>query len=418
LAVYCAVILGIRLPWPPLCHQSPLDALWDAYSDTTPFAIWHAMRGSGKTLLLAVLAYLESRFKPGCGTTILGGSLEQSTKAVMYLQQLWDRPGVPKHLLLGAVGGRGYKLTNGSWVQALAASQKSVRGPHPQKLRLDEVDEMDPGIFEASLGQPKANNGIPDQIVASSTLHNPFGLMSDLVDQRDEKGARLYQWCVEDVRAPRGFWTDDELDRKRQQLTTSTWEAEFLLKRPSIANTLYDYAAVERAFERGKRVMAKPATTEAGLDWGHTTSVLHIIHDLKDHFAVLKTEMWELTELNERCEAIADLCIRHKITDLYADSAPKDSNVTLTRILRHKRMQTRVHPIAFNRYKQVGINVMRFLLEKDLLDIAPRITKQKLQQYHYRNPQTELINKEDDHHADALTAWAASKSYLLGRGKQ
>jgi hypothetical protein len=94
------------------------------------------MRGSGKTFLLAVLAYLESVFKPGCGTTILGGSLEQSTKAVVYLDQLWQKPFAPRHLLIGDVAGRGYKLTNGSWVQALAASQKSVRGPHPQRLRL------------------------------------------------------------------------------------------------------------------------------------------------------------------------------------------------------------------------------------------------------------------------------------------
>ena len=120
------------------------------------------MRGSGKTLLLAVLAYLESVFKPFCGTTILGGSLEQSQKAIMYSTQLWERPNVPKQLLAG-IAGRGYQLKNGSWVQALAASQKSVRGPHPQRLRLDEVDEMAKEIFDASLGQPKANFNIPDQ---------------------------------------------------------------------------------------------------------------------------------------------------------------------------------------------------------------------------------------------------------------
>ena len=36
----------------------------------------------------------------------------------------------------------------------LTASQKSVRGPHPPSLLLDEIDEMDLEIFDAALGQP------------------------------------------------------------------------------------------------------------------------------------------------------------------------------------------------------------------------------------------------------------------------
>jgi hypothetical protein len=33
------------------------------------------------------------------------------------------------------------------------ASQASVRGPHPHRLRLDEVDEMALDIFDAAMGQ-------------------------------------------------------------------------------------------------------------------------------------------------------------------------------------------------------------------------------------------------------------------------
>lgn len=418
LALYCAFILGVKIPDPAICegHHSPLDALWEAYADEEYFPIWHAMRGSGKTLLLAVLAFVESLFKPFCGTTILGGSLEQSQKAISYSDQLWQRPSVPKNLLIGGVAGRGYKLKNGSWVQALAASQKSVRGPHPQRLRLDEVDEMSPEIFDAALGQPKANYGIPDQVVASSTLHHPFGMMADLIDKREERGAKLYQWCIEEVKVPGGFWTEEELDRKRQQLTQAMWDAEYLLKRPMIGKSIYDYESIERAYERGKGArFERKIRTEAGIDWGHTVTVMHVIQDFKEKYIAPESHRWELVELTERCQQIADICIDRNISVIYADSAPKDSNVTLHAILRKNRVPARIQTVAFSKWKDKGIDTMRYLLERNLIDIADKTAKEKLQKYHYKNVESEQIAKEDDHDPDAFTSWAVSKSGLLAR---
>ncbi|HUU86968.1 MAG TPA: hypothetical protein VMX17_04355 [Candidatus Glassbacteria bacterium] len=353
LALYCAFVLGVKVPDPAVCagHKSPLDALWDAYADESFYQIWHAMRGSGKTLLLAILAWLESVFKPFCGTTILGGSLEQSQKAIAYSTQLWQRPNVPRQLLIGDVAGRGYRLKNGSWVQALAASQKSVRGPHPQKLRLDEVDEMAREIYDAALGQPKANFGIPDQVVASSTLHHPFGMMSELIDKREERGAELYQWCVEEVKEPSGFWSEEEIERKHKLVTNEMWDAEFLLKRPTIGESIYDFEAVERAYQRGKGVhFEKRGRIEAGIDWGHTATVLHLIQDVKEKYICPETYRWEFVELTERCQQIADLCIEKGITNIYADIAPKDSNITLHKILRKNQAPTRLQSVAFSKW--------------------------------------------------------------------
>lgn len=419
LALHCAFVLGIRIPDPAYCenHKSPLDALWDAYADEECYSIWHAMRGSGKTLLLAILAYLDSKFKPRCGTTILGGSLEQSQKAIAYSDQLWTRPGVAKGLLIGNnISGRGYRLTNGSWVTALAASQKSVRGPHPQKLRLDEVDEMARDVYDAAMGQPKANYGIPDQVVAASTLHHPFGLMTDLIDKRDETGAALYQWCVEEVRAPRGFWTSEEIARKQKQLSTSMWDAEYLLKRPMIGRSIYDFEAVERAWQRGRGLsFERRGLIEAGIDWGHTCTVMHLIQNTKERYINPETHRWELVELTERCQQIVDICKECGVSIIYADSAPKDSNITLNKILRNNYVRTKLHVVSFSKWKDTGIKTMQHLLEKNLLDIADKTTKEKLQKYHYKNEEQEIIAKEDDHDPDAFTAWAVSKSWLLGR---
>lgn len=418
LAVYCATVLGLRLPHPSYCdeHESPLDALWDAYADESDFAIWHAMRGSGKTQLLAVLSWLESVFKTNCGTTILGGSLEQSQRGVAYLNQLWDLPHVPGHILDGEPMGMGYKLKNGSWVRALAASSKSVRGPHPQRLRLDEVDEMAPTIFDAALGQPMAKGGIPANIVASSTLQYAHGMMADLIDNRHDRGANLYRWCVEEVREPRGFWRNEEIAQKYRQVTKAMWDSEYLLKRPTLKGSIYDFELVEKAWERGrKKKWDERIPTEAGIDWGHGTTVLHIIQDTKERYIIPETYRWELVELTERCEQISKLCQERNITALYTDSNPTDSNVTLSKILRKNNLRTAVKPVVFSKYKGTGIQVVRFLLEKNLLDITDSVTKEKLQKYHYKDIEEEKIAKIDDHDPDALTSWAASRFQLLGK---
>jgi hypothetical protein len=374
------------------------------------------MRGSGKTQLLAVLAYLESVFKENCGTTILGGSMDQSQRAINYLRQLWQKEGSPIEMLIGRmVAGHGYRLTNGSWVQALAASQKSVRGPHPQRLRLDEVDEIDRDLFDAALGQPKAKYGIPEQTVASSTLHHPFGMMAELVDDIDDRNVKVYRWCVEEVREPRGFWTNEEIERKQRLVTSDMWDAEYMLKRPTIGQSIYDFELINQAYERGKEDLFNvKLNTEGGIDWGHTCTVLHVIQDLKERYSVPETYRWEYIELTDKCKQIAEIVIKMKIKTLYTDIAPKDSNITLQKIFRKRKVSTKIIPVSFSKWKDKGIKVVRFLLEKKIIGITNLEFKKELQKYHYKDAEHEVVDKIEDHSADALTAWAASKSNLLG----
>jgi hypothetical protein len=427
LAIYCAIILNNRFPHPAsnekYCiengHKSPLDAIWAAYSEQDNFSIWYAMRGSGKTYALAILGFLESLFKPRCWTTILGGSLEQSTKAVAYLQGLWDMPALKnvknKFLVNGQVAGRGYKTTHGSQITALAASTKSVRGPHPQKLRLDEVDEMKEEIYYGALGQPKTKFGITDNVIISSTLHNAFGLMSQIIDEREKIGAGYYPWCINEVLEPHGFWTKEEYERKIRQCTIAMIDAEYKLKRPKVGETIFDFDSIERAYRRGiKEKYSKNIYTEAGLDWGYACTALSIIQDPKEVFRNIITLTYEYVELKDRCHQIADMCIEYNVKRIYCDSNPKDSNITLKKTLRERRCTTEVVSIAFNKWKTIGINVLRFLLEKNILNITNKIAQDKCKKYHYKNPELSIIAKEDDHIPDSLIAWASSRYRILG----
>lgn len=427
LAMYCATVLNTRFPHPKskeqYCieneHKSPLDAIWGAYSEQDAFSIWYAMRGSGKTFDLSLLGWLETVFKKSCWSTVLGGSLEQSTKAVSYTSDLWELPTVKqlrnKLLVNNQVAGRGFKTTHGGRFQALAASSKSVRGPHPQKLRLDECDEMEPKIYEAALGQPKQRDGILDNVIISSTLHNPFGLMSEIIDNREELRAAFYPWCIYEVLDPRGFWTLEEFERKLCQLTIAMIDAEYKLKRPKIGDTIFDFESVDRAYQRGKNEHFQAKVfTEAGIDWGYSCTALSIVQDPREVFRNPVTKTWEYIELKERCQAIAKLCIKYNITRIYCDSNPKDSNITLSKTLKENRVGTEVYPIAFNKWKGIGINVLRFLLEKNKINITEKIAQEKMKKYHYKDPELGIIDKKDDHIPDSLIAWAASRYRILG----
>lgn len=421
-ACWIHAYLEFKIPWSrhEQCqdHEYPLNAMWEAYAEIESFSIWLANRGGGKTWDLSVLSFMETLFKPKCGINILGGSLEQSKKAIKYLTEFWSYDNAPKHLLINKeVTKRGYELINGSWVTALAASSKSVRSSHQPKLRVDEADEVEKSIYLAALGQPKTMNGINENVIVSSTLHNAFGLMSDIIDTRYEKKAKLFTWCVNEVKEPHGFWTEEEIETKKRWVTEEMFDAEFLCKRPKISDTVFDFVKVDKAYNRGRNdKFDKNVWTEAGLDWGYACTALSIIQDNKEVIKNVETYTYEFVELNDRCKQLAKICINKNIKRLFCDSNPKDSNITLKKIFKEKRVQTQVIPVAFNKFKNVGINVLRLLLDKNKFNITNNVAQRKMKAYHFKDPEHEVIDKVDDHIPDSLIAWASSRMSLLGRG--
>jgi len=422
-ALWISEFFGNKIPWDIKKQEGyefneyPLDAMWEAFAEETSFAIWYANRGGGKTFDLSQLSFMESIFKPVCGINVLGGSLDQAQKSISYLTAFWELDNAPKHLLgKNQVAGRGYKLINNSWVKALAASTKSVRGSHQQKLRIDEVDELERKIYEAALGQPTPMNGIPQNIIISSTLHNPFGLMSEIIDEREKTGAKLFPWCVYDVAEPHGWWTKEEIETKKRQTTKEMFEAEYECKRPKVGDSIFDYMMIDRAWRRGFDITFdnEYEFNEAGIDWGYTCTVMHIIQDKKEFINIPNSFSWEYYELTDRCKEIIDICIEKKIKVIYCDSNPKDSTMTLRKVIKKKRAMITVIPIAFSVWKDIAINVIRFYLKTEIVNIKSKEFKKFMQKYHYKNVDLEIIEKKDDHFPDAFIAWAASRWRILG----
>lgn len=261
-------------------HVSPWRAFCDAYFALEPVTVWKASRGfGGKSYLLALLGLTEA-VTLKADVNILGGSGEQSQRVHEYCQSFWFHNSSPSHLLASDPSKRETRLTWGNYIRALMASSKSARGPHPQRLRLDEIDEMDLAILDAAMGQPMSKNGITKQTVMSSTHHYSDKTMSEVLERARAKGWPIYEWCYKETLSPTGWLPTDEVTSKQKEVTKRMWETEYELQEPNPASRAIDPSSSKRAFSKalgyyegevGEYIELEPPSPDGeyatGADW-------------------------------------------------------------------------------------------------------------------------------------------------------
>ncbi len=350
--------LQLRLPREGVCrgHVSPLDYLCASFFEHPgDRAVW-ACRGGGKTMLGAVATLLDLLFKPGVQIRILGGSLEQSEKMYAYLRQLIE-PNF-EHLLAASPTRRRMELTNGSRVEILAQSDRSVRGQRVQKLRCDEVELFDPDVWSAaqlvtrSVGEEgRGGVAMREAIEAFSTMHKPGGLMQEILESSGSR-RKVFSWCVWDViekcpearvcgecplwgdcrgkaRKAEGFMKIDDVIAMQGRVGQATWEHEMLCMPPRWKDAVFAGFRVEKHVRRweGARV---PEMQIAGVDFGFAGAFVCL------WIAVLRDErgrpmLWVLDELVARQlsleKNIRAMRQRNRAIDVvYCDVAGRQTN--------------------------------------------------------------------------------------------
>lgn len=273
---------GYKFPRTSVCanHCSPFEAFADAYFAKSPVAIWKASRGfGGKSRTLGVLGLTEMALL-GAEVSVLGGSGAQSLNVHATSQEAWRWHNSPRALLTSAPTKFDTFLTNGGHMRTLMASQTSVRGPHPQRLRLDEIDEMDQAILEGAQGQPMRKMGphgrIETHTVMSSTHQYPDKTMTAMLGRAKESGWPVFEWCWRETANPVDGWlTHDEVERKRKEIPQHMWETEYDLQEPNVEGRAIDGDAVERYFDTdlGSYKGDKVVTSEPVRGRAYITSV-------------------------------------------------------------------------------------------------------------------------------------------------
>ncbi|MEM6749925.1 MAG: hypothetical protein AAGA57_05180 [Planctomycetota bacterium] len=427
----------------------PLRYLATSFFEPKDTVVW-ASRGAGKTLLGAVATMLDLAFRPGVQVRILAGSLEQGQRMYEHLRALAERP-ILRPALDGAPTQRRLALAHGGRVEVLAGSQRSVRGVRVHRLRCDEVDELDPDLWQAAQlttvsQQPQSseNNApppIPGAVEALSTLHRPHGLMANLT-RRAQADGRLLRWNALDVAArcepqrpcegcplwndcqgrakqARGFIPIEDLIQQRLRVSDTTWEAEMMCRRPTRSDVVY------AGFSRERHVCERAPEGDhlialAGLDLGlRSPSVwLWALADTRDTPASLHV-LDELARQDAPLEAfLAEVSARATQAGwprpawVGVDPAGRARNLqtgaTDLDVLRTHGYTTRTPRIQLAR----GIDLVRARLDHGRLRIHPRCEGliQALEAYHFdraRPQQPTPVKDGPDHWCDALR-------YLIG----
>lgn len=248
---------GVKVPKTQVCehHQTPFEAFSDAYFARHPQAMWLGSRGfSGKTFTLSLLGMMEMTYL-GAFVSILGGSGAQAIRVQESMNDLWYYEGAPKHLLAKPPTKYDTLLTNQGKARTLMASQASVRGPHPSRLRIDEIDEAELSIIHASLGQPMRKKNYLGEVVETNTVFSsthtyPDGPVTYYKREFAEKGFPVYSWCYMETSNPIDGWLDpQEIDRKRKEIPAQMWKNEYDILEPNFEGRAIDEAAVEKMFD-------------------------------------------------------------------------------------------------------------------------------------------------------------------------
>jgi hypothetical protein len=265
---YLKAFLGLDIGDAKICpeHNCPMDYLWHSYSSdfdghsaSGDCVVW-AGRGGGKTLIAAVATLLDCIFKPACKVRILAGSELQAQRMYDYL--LGFLRGGFENFLAEPAHKNKCCFINGSDVEVLTQSAASVRGSHIHKLRCDEVELFDRQILEAAKFVTQSTAGIIGAMEALSTMHQPFGIMHELVGKAASSGIPIFKWCVWEVierclperscsrcplssdcqgraRKATGYLKIDDCLAQMRRSSRSAFESEMLCIRPSLENVVF-----------------------------------------------------------------------------------------------------------------------------------------------------------------------------------
>lgn len=205
--------LGINIPRSSVCegHDPPFNFIADLYFERVDAVLAMGNRGGGKTMLVAILHWLNSLFKPGVESCTFGATEAQSLRCYAYIKGwIYDENGKKRDEVISSLM-RETVFADGSKIEVLPGTPDAVNGPHPQKAHADEIELMREDTWKESRNMTmsrrlKDGRFVRPQDICTSTRKGPNGRMQKLIDEIREAIAagfkpprKLYQWCIKET---------------------------------------------------------------------------------------------------------------------------------------------------------------------------------------------------------------------------
>lgn len=259
--------LGLYIPTKAICdhHHAPWEFFADTFYERYPQIIGMACRTGGKSMGVAGLNVAEMSLKPKCAIVSLAGNFLQGTRGYSYVITMFKNDKGLKSKLDGVPLKAKTSLKNGSTLEILTASERSVHSPHVPKLRIDEVDLVSAAIYQGALSIPISQNGIKSGIAMTSTRFKAYGMMYTLVEEAPKRQIAVRTWCIREILAPchyrydqcpmhkcegfcdgkwckktEGYYTVDDVYGKFLSMDEETWSTQWMVEKPSRHGLVYD----------------------------------------------------------------------------------------------------------------------------------------------------------------------------------
>lgn len=320
-------------------------------------------RGGGKSKMLGALGfvkwYLQLR-----NCIDMGGSLMQAQGVYTYFtSHIYAQDSIAKSLPSDPTMHR-TESDKGNYFKAVAASQKQVRGPHPDVLMIDEACETKDELILSAL--PMVDTSPHPLVVITSTFHKIFGLFQEMWDMAEQYGYVRLSWDIFDVTAAfdPGIWENEKYTREipdlallkeraagrtgdpegwipveniiqawREKPSIDYFDVEYMGSRPSAEGMVNNPEDVDACVVNDLTGFeyTDGAETAAGLDWGFqgmTAWDVEMAH--KDNIKVqLEMRIYTQVRSGVIIEDIAADVVKYRIKTIHADGSHPFENADL-----------------------------------------------------------------------------------------
>ncbi|MCW1308289.1 MAG: terminase family protein [Candidatus Parvarchaeota archaeon] len=337
-----------------------------------------AGRGIGKTLALAtvalwyvlVLAIAENRpFK----VVILAGSLKQAKICFNYIMDVINHtPFLQRHLAKEPTQEE-ILFKDGSWIRPLPASEKSIRGHHPDLLIIDEAAEVEDSIIYAALPMT-APSPYARHIFSTTPSLTGSSWIEDKWDHQHEPQYappqwKFFNWNAESILPP------DQVELLKHMLPADAYATEIQGLPYRREGKVFRLEDLKECTKIDPKEIEKEEIGEvyAGIDWGYypAPTVLVIVKRVEDKWRVLYSEAFLAENFEEMHRKIKLICESYNVVNIFTDSTDKGENLRLA------AEGLPVTPVSFKAEKPIMISNLRMLIERHKLKIDP-MTQQRL----------------------------------------
>lgn len=380
----------------------------EIHASDARFRVASTGRRFGKTTLAVGELVVHAAQNPGSVLWWVAPVYQQSQIAFKMLLEM-----LPPSTRVANRSDREVLLWNGSVIAFKSADRPdNLRGEGVSFLVVDEAAYIKAETWQAALRPTLSDTGGRALLVSTFRGEN---FLYDLYRRgQDDEYAEWESWRFPTSANP--HIPASEIAEAQRTLPHAVFEQEYMANPLVYKGAVFSGELVETA--RRPVVHDAELPTYAGLDWGYTNPTALVIcqeHQSTGEIRWLEESLWYSVELNKRCQAIADTCERLGIRIVFADAAGKSENVTLAALFEARGMKVVLKPVAFNRFKSVGIATRRWYLEAGLesLGNVPELIADS-KRYRYKEDQEE-VDKVDDHTVDAATAFYSARRHVLRR---